>query len=88
MQKEILSRVFVFHTFREADQNNRRIPDCLKLEQTTLRKIFRKNIDAYVPFIFFEIEVGLILAVTFPNTQNCGKKEKSRWQIVAYFKLQ
>ena len=88
MQKEISSRVSVFHTFRKADQSNRRIPDCLKLKQTILRKIFRRNIDACVPFIFFEIEVGRILAVTFPHTQNCCKKEKSRWQMVAYFKFQ
>ena len=88
MQKLILSRVLVFHTLRKADQSNRRIPDSLKLEQTILRKIFRRNIDACVPFIFFEIEVGRILAVTFPHTQNCCKKEKSRWQMVAYFKSQ
>ena len=88
MQKLISSRVLVFHTLRKADQSNRRIPDSLKLEQTILRKIFRRNIDACVPFIFFEIEVGRILAVTFPHTQNCCKKEKSRCQMVAYFKVQ
>ena len=76
----------MFNTFRKADQSNRRIPDCLKLKKTILRKIFRRNIDACVPFIFFEIEVGRILAVTFPHTQNCCKKEKNRWQMVAYFK--
>ena len=59
-----------------------------KVKTNHLRKISRGNIDACVPFIFFEIEVGRILAVTFPHTQNCCKKEKSRWQMVAYFKSQ